>query len=124
MIKIKHFTEAIEADDGLRIWVEPIGLTRDLQMWCGIDRVLMHLGPPMDLWKWFESHSDGYDFFRGKYHEYLSDCPHKPELMQMAQSSIRENFTLVFQSDNPQENTATALYEFISELSAYCPPES
>ena len=33
MIKIKHFMDAPEEDDGRRIWVEPFGLTADLAMW-------------------------------------------------------------------------------------------
>ena len=27
MIKIKHLLDAVERDDGTRIWIEPIGLT-------------------------------------------------------------------------------------------------
>ena len=30
MIKVKHFMDEVESDDGKRMWVEPIGLTRDL----------------------------------------------------------------------------------------------
>jgi len=31
MIKVKHVLEAVEQGDGQRIWVEPIGLTKDLR---------------------------------------------------------------------------------------------
>ena len=36
MIKVKHFLEPVEADDGLRMWIEPVGLTKDLRQWCAI----------------------------------------------------------------------------------------
>ena len=44
MIKVKHFLDAVEKDDGQRIWVEPIGLTKDLVEMCSIAHVLTHLG--------------------------------------------------------------------------------
>ena len=45
MIKIKHFMDAREEDDGERLWVEPTGLTKDLVEWCAVDHLLPHLGP-------------------------------------------------------------------------------
>src|SRR5205823_2747898 len=72
MIKIKHFMDAKEADDGERLWVESIKLTKDLTEWCHVDPVLPHLGPPMELCEWFEEHPDGYEYFRGNYHEHLT----------------------------------------------------
>ena len=33
MIKVKHFLDAVEQDDGQRLWVEPIGLCNDLREW-------------------------------------------------------------------------------------------
>ncbi len=36
---------------------------------------------------------------------------------------MRENIALLHQSDDPAHNSATALYEFLSELEAYCEPE-
>src|SRR2546423_15432201 len=72
MIKIKHFCDAVETDDGQRIWIEPIGCAKDLREWCSIPHVLSHLGPPVQLWAWFVQHPDGYHYFRGKYHEWLA----------------------------------------------------
>jgi hypothetical protein len=43
MIKVKHLLDPIESDDGERIWIEPIGLTRDLSEMCAIDAVMSHL---------------------------------------------------------------------------------
>ena len=63
MIKIKHLMDDWEADDGQRLWVESVGLTRDLREWCKIDHILPHLGPAGELSEWFEQHPDGYDFF-------------------------------------------------------------
>ena len=44
--------------------------------------------------------------------------------MQLASRRRTENFTLVHQSDDPQHNTAVALFEFLTELEAWCPPKS
>ena len=53
----------------------------------------------------------------------LASGPYKSALQQLAQAGMRENFTLLHHSDNPQQNTATALYEYLSELQAYCTPD-
>ncbi|MDB5322640.1 MAG: hypothetical protein JWN40_4271, partial [Phycisphaerales bacterium] len=74
---------------------------------------------PMELWEWFEEHSDGYEFFRGKYHEYLTQGGLRRPLWQMAKAGLNENFTLLHQGDDASENTATALYEYLTELSAH-----
>ncbi|HSU67872.1 MAG TPA: DUF488 family protein [Tepidisphaeraceae bacterium] len=123
MIKVKHFMEAAEEDDGLRMWVEPIGLAKDLQGWCNVNHVMPHLGPPRDVWEWFDSHPDEYEAFRGQYHECLSHSHYKPALQKLACASMRENFTLLHGGDDPDHNCATALREYIVELEAYCPPE-
>ena len=119
MIKIKHFMDAVEGDDGTRIWVEPIGLTRDLCEMCGVTIVFPHLGPPRDLWQWFEQHPGGYEYFRGRYHEYLGQSAVKPALQQLVHAALRDDFTLLHQGMDPEQNTAMALYEFLSELGAY-----
>jgi uncharacterized protein YeaO (DUF488 family) len=119
MIKIKHFMEAKEADDGERLWVEPIKLTKDLIEWCAVDHVLVHLGPPMELCEWFEEHPDGYDYFRGNYHEFLTKNGLRKPLWQLAKAGLNENFTLLHQGDDAEHNTATALYEYLNELSAH-----
>ncbi|MCC6423892.1 MAG: DUF488 family protein [Phycisphaerales bacterium] len=124
MIKIKHLMDVAEEDDGKRLWVEPVGLTRDLVEWCRVDLLLMHLGPPKKLWNWFGNHPDGYEAFRGDYHEFLNKSQYKPALQQLACAMSREDFTLLHQGDDPEHNTATALYEYLCELSAYCEPES
>jgi uncharacterized protein YeaO (DUF488 family) len=123
MIKVKHVLDAVETDDGQRLWVEPIGITKDLREWCQVGHVLSHLGPPMVLWAWYEQHPDGYEFFRGKYHEYLAQSPYGEALKQLAIAGTKENFTLLHQGDDPQHNSAIALYEYLSELQAYSPQE-
>jgi uncharacterized protein YeaO (DUF488 family) len=123
MIKIKHLMDAAEPDDGLRIWIEPIGLTRDLREWCNVAHVLTHLGPPRGLWDWFAEHPDGYGYFRATYHDWLARSRYKPALQDMACAAGKESFTLIHQSEDPEHNTATALYEFLSELSSYCPKD-
>ena len=124
MIKVKHVMDAREADDGDRLWVEPIGLTKDLAEWCNVDHILPHLGPPVKLWEWFDEHADGYEFFRGCYHDSLTRGPYMVALQQLACVGARENFTLLHAGDDPSHNCAVALYEFLSALEAYCPPES
>lgn len=127
MIKVKHFMEAVEPDDGKRLWVEPIGLTLDLQQWCAVHYVLPHFGPPRNVWDWFEERrgSEGYEHFRGVYHEHLDKGQLRKVLLEMVRLSGRgSDFTLLHQGDDPGHNTATALHEYMSELSSYCPPEA
>jgi uncharacterized protein YeaO (DUF488 family) len=120
MIKIKHFLDKPEADDGQRIWVEPIGLTCDLKQWCNVTHILSHVGPPRGLWQWFLMHPTAYEFFRARYHLWLGKSPYKPALQQLACAATRQNITLLHQGDDPEHNSAVALYEFLSELEAYC----
>jgi uncharacterized protein YeaO (DUF488 family) len=123
MIKIKHLLDAVEKDDGVRIWVEPFGVTKDLREWCEVDHVLCHLGPPTQLRDWFEEHPDGFSYFRATYHECLANSRYKPALQELACAGMHQNFTLLHQGDDPEHNTAIALYEFLSELGSYCPLE-
>ena len=122
MIKVKNWMDVVEKDDGSRLWVEPVGLTKDLKEWCKVDHVLNHLGPPMQLWEWFDDHRDGYNYFRATYHDHLRQSKYRPALQQIACAAAKQNFTLLYQGEDDEHNTATALYEFISELSSYCPP--
>jgi len=124
MIKIKHLLDAVERDDGTRIWIEPIGLTKDLTKWCEVDHLLTHLGPPMGLWEWFEEHPDGYEYFRATYHDWLNKSRYRPALRELALAGQKQTFTLLYQGDDPAHNTATALYEYLTELESYCPPDA
>lgn len=119
MFKIKSLFDAVEADDGVRLWVEPVGLTRDLTEWCEVHLTPVGLAPEAKLAAWFDRHPDGYDFFRGRYHESLRSSPYLPALRDLAVLGQKETVTLLHQGDNPGENTAAALYEFLSELQAY-----
>jgi uncharacterized protein YeaO (DUF488 family) len=123
MIKAKHFMEPREVDDGPRVWVEPVGLTKDLKEWCSVDEVVPVLGPPRDLWEWFAAHPDGYDDFRSRYHEWLSRSPFRDALRQLASESQRTTFTLLHAGDDAEHNCATALMAYIAELEAYCLPD-
>jgi uncharacterized protein YeaO (DUF488 family) len=123
MIKVKHLMDERESDDGHRLYVEPVALTKDMTEWCSVEYGLSHLGPPMKLWEWFEEHPDGYEFFRARYHEFLAAGPYKDVLQRLACLAMRENFTLLHTGDDACHNTAAALHEFLSELEAYCPPE-
>ena len=122
MITVKHFMDPVDVEDGQRIWVEPIGLTRDLAQWCDVHFMVPEVGPPPKLWEWFEEHPDGYEFFRARYHEILSRQPLRDALQHLANITTGHNITLLHQGSDPQHNTAAALYEFISILSACSPP--
>ena len=122
MIKIKHFLDTVEDDDGQRIWVESHGLTKDLREWCAVDHVLPHLGPSAKLTDWFEKHPDAYDYFAEKYHQALDKSPYRGALRDLAQASSEENFTLLYAGEDPAHNTATAMYEYLMELQ-FSPPE-
>jgi uncharacterized protein YeaO (DUF488 family) len=124
MIHVKHLLEPVEPNDGQRIWVEPIGLTLDLREWCKVDHILSNFGPPMQVWRWYEDHPEGYEYFRAKYHESLTNSPHRPMLMDLVAAGRQADFTLIHQGDDSQKNTATALQEFLSELEAYAPPDN
>ncbi|QOV87989.1 DUF488 family protein, N3 subclade [Humisphaera borealis] len=123
MIKVKHLMDALEPDDGQRLWVEAVGLARDLREWCKVDHVLSHLGPSANLTDWFEKHPDGYDYFRTRYHEALAKSPYKVALQHLAKAAIDENFTLLHTGDDPSQNAASALHEFLSELRAWSPKQ-
>jgi uncharacterized protein YeaO (DUF488 family) len=123
MINVKHLFDAVEKEDGQRLWIEPIGLTLDLREWCSVNRLLGELGPPMQLWQWFQENPDGYEYFRAKYHEHLARGPRRRATMALATAALQENITLLHQGDDPNHNTATALHEYLSELQAYSRPE-
>lgn len=123
MIKVKHLLDQPEGDDGQRLWVEPIGLTRDLREWCSVHHVLPHLGPPMNVWRTLEDHPDAYEFFRAVYHEQLRKSTYRAALQSLALASRSETFTLLHQSDDAEHNSAMALYEYLSELEATIKPE-
>ncbi len=119
MIKVKHLMDPVEGDDGQRLWVESVGLTKDLRGWCKIDHVLPHLGPSAQLSEWFEEHPDGYDYFRARYHGFLAQSKYKPALRALAQAGVRETFTLLHSGDDEDHNAAVALMEFLHELEAW-----
>ena len=124
MIKVKHVMDTIEDDDGQRIWVEPIGLTHDLREWCKVDHLLSHLGPPSEMADFLEEHPDDYDRFRAGYHEVLEKSAARPLLMDLVAAARHGNFTLLHHGNDPHQNTAAALHEFLAELDAYVPPEA
>lgn len=123
MIKTKHLMDDVEASDGQRLWVEPIGLCRDLRQWCRVDHVLPHLGPPIKAWQMLLEHPDSYECFRGMYHDQLRRSQYRAALQSLACASRQETFTLLHASEDEEHNCATALHEYLSELEAYCNPE-
>lgn len=124
MIKVKHLMDDVEPDDGERIWVEPIGLTRDLQEWCGVHHVATGLGPPLDVWLWFERHPKDYHLFRSFYHDHLAHRRDRAGLPALAALSLHSNLTLLHQGRNPCENSAAALSEYFEAIGARVAPRA
>jgi uncharacterized protein YeaO (DUF488 family) len=114
MIQIKHFLDTPALEDGVRIWVEPFGVTRDLRLWCRIDDVLPQIGPPLGLWNWFDRHPDGYEYFRGLYHDRLTRGTFAGMLRKIEHLGQIGTVTLLHQGENPRENTASAVREFLA----------
>lgn len=113
MIKVKNIFDTVDTDDGLRIWVEPIGLTRDLQQWCDVDHVLPQLGPPLRNWKELQEHPECYEYFAAKYYAQLAQGPQRATLAQLAAYAAGRNVTLLHQDDDPYRNSAVVLFEFL-----------
>ena len=118
MIKVKHLLDPIEADDGERLWIEPIGLTRDLREMCAIDRLLSHFGPSRQLADDFDAHPHRYDFFLAEYQQQLSQGAYVSALKELARIGRWRNITLIHHSPNPDENSASALRDFLQRLYA------
>ena len=114
MIKVKSIFDPVEADDGVRVWVEPIGLTRDLQQWCEVDYVLPLLGPPPKVWNELLEHPDRVDYFAAEYYAFLDQKPRRAVLAQLAALSVSGQLTLLHEGDDPCRNSATVLCEFLS----------
>ena len=120
MIKVKHLMDPLEEDDGLRIWVEPIGLTRDLQEWCYIDNLLMPLTASQRTIFAATRDTEAFDYYVARFHQDLRNSPHAATLKSLAAASRNENFTLIHASDDPSQNCAMALFEFLAELASEC----
>ena len=116
MIRIKHFMDRALPTDGIRLWVEPVGVTRDLREWCNIHAVLSELGPPPALAAWLDRHPAGYELFVERYRQHLSHPRPLAAVRRIAELSGRAAVTLLHQSDDPTQNSATALAEIINNL--------
>jgi uncharacterized protein YeaO (DUF488 family) len=116
MISVKNIFDTVGPHDGLRIWIEPVRLARNLAEWCEVDFLLPEIAPPKALWDWFELHPSHYEIFRQRYQDCLSDSSLAPVLEQLALSGIECNVTLLHEGDDPHRNTATALHEFLAAL--------
>ena len=114
MIKVKSIFDTVEQDDGVRIWVEPIGLTRDLQQWCDVDYVLPQVGPPLRAWNELRERPERYDYFAAKYHAFLVQDARRTLLAQLAALGASRGLTLLHQGDDPCQNSATVLFEHLA----------
>ena len=115
MIKVKSLFDGVEPDDGVRLFVEPSGLTRDLVEWCAVHHVLSNVAPPKRMTRSLEGGPDRYPEFRGQYHEWLSGSKFVPALDELANAARAENYTLLHTGDDPEHNVATALAEYLNE---------
>ena len=119
MIEIKHLFDTPEPNDGLRLWVGPVGLTRDLTEWCRVNRWLREGSPSPELAQWFDEHPDGWEYFRAMHHEALGSGPSTRILHALSRQGINEPITLLHAETNPAENAAVSLYEYLVQLQAY-----
>jgi uncharacterized protein YeaO (DUF488 family) len=115
MIRVKSLFDAIEEDDGVRLFVEPTGLTKDLIEWCSVHHVLNNIAPPKRLAQTLSRGPERYADFRGQYHEWLGASKFVPALDELARASRSENYTLLHTGDDAERNVATALAEFLTE---------
>lgn len=116
MIKVKNLFDAVEPDDGVRLFLEPSGLTRDLREWCVVHHVLGNVAPPGRLAEYLEpAPADRYDAFRGQYHEWLSESQFLPALDELARATRDENYTLLHTGEDPEHNVAGAFADFLAE---------
>ena len=122
MLSVKYLFEKVEPTDGLRVWVEPVGLAKNLAEWCRVDFLLPEVAPPKALCEWFEEHPKQYGIFRRRYHEVLQDSTRAPVLDQLLYSGSECNVTLLHQGDDPVRNTAAALLEFLGARIHSSPP--
>src|SRR5690349_10041821 len=113
MIKVKHLLDRIDHDDGVRLWVEPIGLTRDLRRWCEVDHVLPQLGPPLRAWEELQDHPERYERFAAEYRALLTNGPQGSAVAGLAAASAAHDLTLLHQGDDPYRNSAMVLFEFL-----------
>jgi len=120
MIAVKSFLDTPEPDDGVRVWIEPINLVPELKEMCEVHYTASHIGPPSGLRRWFDEFPECYAEFRARYHAYLARSPYKRHLHDLAiKAGSRGKLTLLHDGDNPDQNTATAMAEFLSELAAW-----
>ena len=115
MIKVKSLFDKAEEDDGVRLFVEPTGLTLDLVEWCAVHHVLSNIAPPKRMAKSLSQGPDHYGQFRGQYHEWLGGSKFVPALDELARAARDENYTLLHTGDDPEHNVATALAEYLVE---------
>jgi uncharacterized protein YeaO (DUF488 family) len=121
MIRIKHLFDPVDKGDGERIWIEPVGLTRDFVEWFNIAHVMSNLGPSKEIAEWFEQHPACFDFFEDQYLTELQSSQYITSLRGLAVASLSQTFTLIYQGDKPNENSAIVLSNFLAELAAHVP---
>lgn len=115
MIKVKNLFDRVEPDDGVRLFVEPPGLTKDLIEWCEVHHVLTNVAPPRRMAQYFAARPERYDAFRGQYHEWLGNSKFVPALDELARAAQGENYTLLHTGEDGEHNVASALAEFLAE---------
>lgn len=120
MLSVKHFTELGETADGPRVWVEPIGITRDLCEWCHIDVLATEFAPPAMLWEWLEERPGAarYLVFRRAYRDWLQMHCDADSLRTLAELAASRPITLLHQGGDPRFNTAGALRDLLEEMVA------
>ena len=103
--------------DGFRVLVDrlwPRGLTKAAAR---IDLWLRDLAPSNELRKWFHAHPEHWKEFRQKYLGELHAPAAEKALRELYEALGREGATtLLFASQNSEQNNATVLKEFVEGM--------
>jgi uncharacterized protein YeaO (DUF488 family) len=119
MFAIKHIMDPVSAAEGPRVWVEPVGLTRDLREWCRVEVLATELAPPAMLWEWYDASPGArrYELFRAAYRTWLLSRVHPDNLLALAGLTTKGRpITLLHQCADGSRNTASALRDVIEEV--------
>lgn len=117
-IRIKRIDEAIEAADGIRVFVGcrwPAGVTSQR---AELDKWMWELAPSPVLMEWGQIHSGqrSYRIFKKEYLRELAQDPRKEEsITELLWLDYRGTVTLLYAPPDEKRNSAEILREFLQE---------
>ncbi|MCL5789722.1 MAG: DUF488 family protein [Candidatus Thermoplasmatota archaeon] len=112
-LKLKRIYEPYSKDDGFRVLVErlwPRGMSKEkahVELW------LRNIGPSNELRKWFNHDTNKWEEFQKRYLHELENNIALDKLKSIV--SMQRNVTLVFSSQNEENNNAVVLYNLLAK---------